>query len=763
MIVFLILVLAVVPSVGVAADRSAESSPFVPNVKPVLGVKQLEGRIQIDGFLDDDGWVGASLATNFAETQPGDQVRPPVGTEVLVTYDQTHLYIAFRAYDSRPAQIRASLRARDEIFDDDFVGVVIDTYGNAAWAYELFVNPYGIQGDMRWTPGGEDIGFDVVFESRGRITDEGYQVELAVPFKSLRFPNRPTQDWRATFIRVHPRDSERHYSWAAISRDDPCYPCQFGTLSGMSGVRSGSSFELLPGIVGGQTAELSDPSDPSSGFDEADPDADLSLGVRYAFTPSTSAELSINPDFSQVESDVAQIDVNTTFALFFPERRPFFQEGSDLYDSWHDVIYTRQINDPLIAVKATTRSDRTSFVYLFGRDEETPMILPFEERSLFAAPGKSYANILRARYAFKEDSYAGVMFTDRRYDIGGSGTVGGFDGSYRFAQNYRIEAQGLLSYTDEPDDPSLTAGAANADTTFADGKHTAALDGETYTGHAVYLSLERDARHWNSDIDYWDTGATFRADLGFVRRNSSRRVSWYNNYIFYPDNRVFDRIRFNILPSAEWNSFGAPKRQALENWVDLVLKGQISFVFGYDNTNENFRNVDFEDIDLYYMEFNTNYFARFQFGFWLGVGDRVARTAQPQPFLGDGEHLDVWVTLRIGNRFVLEPLFTYSTIRDKDTGADFFRGYITRTKFNYQFTRELFLRFVLQYDDFDGVVNVEPLLSYELNPFTVFYVGANVNGQDFDHKSFDPLDRTGDGFEPTSWQYFFKFQYFYRY
>jgi hypothetical protein len=660
------------------------------------------------------------------------------------------------------------MRVRDEIYDDDYVGVVIDTYNNAAWCYQLFANPFGIQGDMRWTPGGEDAGFDVLFDSRGRITETGYQVEMRIPFKSLRFPNSELQDWRVTFTRVHPRDSERHYSWAAISRDDPCYPCQLGTISGMQNVRSGSSLEFLPAVVGTQSGSLVVPEDPNSGFDREPldfnsddlKDLELSLGVRYGFTPSTAAELALNPDFSQVESDVAQIDVNTTFALFFPERRPFFQEGSDLYRSYYNLIYTRQINDPSVVGKFTARSGGKGGVYLFGRDEETPMILPFEDGSLFATPGKSYNNLARARFNYKEDSYVGGLITDRRYDIGGSGTVVSLDGNYRFATNYRIEAQVAGSYTSEPDDTTLID--IPTDVTFADGQHTATLDGESYYGGALYLSLERDARSWNSDIDFWDTGPTFRADNGFINRNSERRVSWRNNYTFYIDNKVWDRIRPTSYIWRRWNSYGARKGQALENWIDFRLKGQMSVTLGYDISDEEFRGVYFKDIDLYYGEFNIDYWKNFQFGFWVGVGDRIARTATPEPFLGEGEHLDFWSTIRFTHRVVIEPILTYSTVRDPETNEPFFKGWIGRVRFNLQFTRELFLRFVTQYDDFDGTLSLEPLLSYQLNPFSVFYIGANVLEQDFDHKSIDTIDHTGDGFEPTAWQYFFKFQYFYR-
>lgn len=761
MIAFLlVLTTAVFPLSKTAASVNADNAAptFIPSVKPTLYVKPLAGGIEIDGDLDDAGWKGAARAANFTETFPGDQVKPPVDTQVLITYDHSHLYIAFIAQDD-PALVRSSLRARDEIFSDDYVGVILDTYDNASWAYELFVNPLGIQGDRRWTPNGEDVGFDVVFESRGRITEHGYQVEMAVPFKSLRFPNREKQSWRATFRRIHPRDSRSQYSWATVNRDDPCFPCQFGRLEGLDGVKPGSSIELLPAVVGSQASELENFGDPHSGFDDVVRDLDGSLGVRYGLTSSVGAEITINPDFSQVESDAEQIDVNTTFALEYPEKRPFFQEGSDLYRTWWNVIYTRSINDPSVAGKVTGRTDKTSFLFLAARDDNTPLVLPFEEQSILAAPGKSFSNIARVRRTIREEDFIGIVVTDRRYDGGGSGSLAGVDALYRFSQNYRLEAQALVSYTEEPDKPVLTEGYG--EDTFDRGRHTVALDGEKYGGHGAYVSLKRAARHWNSDLSYWDSSPTFRAANGFVFRNSERRLVWHNIYAFYPNNRVFDEIRPNIKLTRRWNAFSIRKAQSIENWIDLKLKSQTNVTVGYDIYYERFGGVLFRDIPLFYAEVSSAFSDMVRFGVWVGLGDRIARYEDP-PALGDGSHVDVWGTIKPIQRLVIEPVLAYSTLSRKDNGEEIFDGYILRTRVNYQFTRELFLRLVLQYDDFEGALDVEPLLSYEINPFTIFYVGANTNLQDYDHRSLVPLDRSGDGFEPTAWQWFFKLQYFYR-
>ncbi|MBI4720670.1 MAG: carbohydrate binding family 9 domain-containing protein [Chitinivibrionia bacterium] len=760
---------------GSAAGQAA--SVFTPNHRPELRVNPIEGSISIDGHLDDSGWKNAARAGDFTEISPGDQARPQADTEVFITYDCSRLYIAFAAHDD-PSTIRATLRARDEIFNDDYVGIILDTYDNTAWAYELFVNPLGIQGDKRWTlseeeggsdvefgsggqvikKGYEDPGFDVVFDSRGRITPDGYQVEIAIPFKSLRFPDTDEQRWRVTFWRNHPRDSRRSYSWATVLRDEPCFLCQLGTLSGISGVRPGSSFEFLPTIVGSQSGELRDGGDPDSGFDNRDPDIDPSLGIRYGISSSVGAELALNPDFSQVESDVAQIDVNTTFALFFPERRPFFQEGSDLFRSWWNAVYTRTINDPSVTAKITGRTSTMGFVALAARDEHTPLIIPLEERSLVVEAGKSTCGISRFRRSLKDGSYAGALATSRWYDGGGSGTLLGLDGLVRFKQNYALKAQGLASITREPDEPALTEGAGEA--MFARGAHTVALDGESYEGIGAYIGLERDARHWQSTLDYWDSSPTFRADNGFVFRNSERRVEWNNSYAFYPDNRWLDEIIPSNEYARQWNAFGLYKAQSVENWIEAVFKRQTSVMLGYDFYAERFRDVCFDDMRLFYSEIRTAFSDALQCGFWLGLGDRIARSASP-PALGEGAHIDAWAVIKPAQRLVIEPIFMYSELSRKDTGEEVFNGYILRTRVNYQFNRELFLRFVVQYDDFSGDLAFEPLLTYQINPFSVFYIGGGTNYFDFARLGPEP-ENPHRGFDPTEWHVFFKLQYLFR-
>ena len=539
----LLLPMAILLLVGIALGGDSETGKkdkFVPNIQPILSVEKTTGSITIDGELNDPGWVGAARATNFTQVEPIDMVKPQSNTIAYITYDDNNLYVALIASDEDPSSIRSSLRDRDRIFSDDLVGFILDTYGDASWAYEIYANADGIQGDLRWTQRGEDSSFDIVYESEGKITPDGYQVEFAIPFASLRFPDKNVQDWKITFWRVRPRESREEYSWAAISKNDPNFLGQFGSLEGIENLKPGKSIEILPSINSSQ-AGFRDVDDPNSSFQNEKVTGDASIGFRYGFSSNSSIEGTINPDFSQVESDVAQIDVNNTFALFFSERRPFFQEGSDLFRSWYNVVYTRTINDPSIATKFTSRSNKISYAYIGAVDEKSPLIIPGEEGShVIRDLGKSYSNILRVRRSFNEDSYFGMFAVDRRIDRGGSGSNLSFDSNIRFKKIYNVELQGVFSNTSEVDDTTLTEDLNQ--TYFDNGKHTIGLDGESFSGNAVYASFERHSRGWFFDFDYWHQSPTYRADNGFQTESSKRRGSFNTRYSFYPKNSFFVKV-----------------------------------------------------------------------------------------------------------------------------------------------------------------------------------------------------------------------------
>jgi len=734
------------------AGQEIEPSDFKPQFKPSLTIHKTTQPIVIDGNLNDPGWNNAATATSFSEFSPGDNVRPMDPTRVLVTYDKSNLYVAFIA-ESDPNQIRVSMTDRDVPFQDDYLGIVIDTYGNSTWGYEIFANPYGIQMDGKLLSNGDDMSFNMVFQSKGKITDSGYQVEFAIPFRSLRFPDAPNPVWRITFYRNQPRDSRHEYSWAAIDRDNPCLLCQLGYLRGLQGITSGHNIELLPEGNLSQRSFLTDEDDPNSTFKTRPVKASASLGLKYGLTSTSTFDLTINPDFSQVEADPAQIDVNSTFALSYPERRPFFQEGNNLFDTWMDLVYTRSINDPSVAAKFTGRFHQTDIAYIGAKDERTPIILPFEEQSEFVGDEhriRSYSNILRVMQYFGEESHIGLLLTDRRLDHGGSGTVISADSRIRFSQNDRLELQVAASQTVEPNDTLLSSGIDNI--RFGEKNYSSIFDGEKFWGYSALASFEHQARIWYYDLSYQSNSPTFRAANGFITGNNFQYAEYNSGWVFRPNTKIFDRIEPGFEVGYKWNFEQIRKDKWAVTYLSATLTRQTQINLHYILSRERFQSTDFPGIHRIEFNVNSQLSEAFSAGISLETGRSIARNEDP-PLLGKSFQAGAWSTIKPAEQLSIEPEIDYSQMIHPVNDTTIYAGYVFRTRISYQFTRRFFIRLFIQYDDFNRNYDIDPLLTYRINAFSVIYLGATHNYHNF---------RTPVNNKLTSRQYFFKFRYLFQ-
>ena len=746
-------VLVAVVLVLCASVALADDDAWQATFHPELDIRPTAEPIEIDGLLDDPGWQDIPRARHFSEHQPGDQVQPPVRTEVLLTYDDDYLYAAFICQDD-PDQVRATFTTRDRIWSDDYVFLMLDTYGDQSWAYEIAANPYGIQGDLLWSAGnGEDMGYDLVYYTSGRITDHGWQVEMAVPWTSLRFPDGQEQEWRVDFWRNHPRDVRGQYSWAKYDRDEQCWPCQWGTVRGIAGVTPGSGIEILPAFVASQESARGD----STAWDDGDIMGEPGISLSYGISPTTTAEATINPDFSQVESDAAQINVNSTFALFYPEKRPFFQEGSDLWNTWFNVIYTRSINQPMWAAKVTGRPGRSNFAVMSAQDESSPFIVPFAEESGFVAGRRSWSNLVRYQRVLGEGSHAGVIFTDRRHEGGGSGTTYGADTRLRIDRNWQLELMATGSYTVEPDDTDLSSDMVDdlRRTTFDEGRYTAAFDGERFAGHSVYASLERNARHWNFDADYWARSPTWRAENGFEPRNDMHLGHLWTGYMLYFEDSLLERLQPSINGGRQWDFTGKFK----DEWINARIYGRLSwaqaqFQYQYMRSRENFDDVQFNGIWNHDGEFHARLSDLIEGGVEASYGHRIARDATT---LGAETNLEAYIDLKPMDRFKFFQSFNHTRSDAVTDGTRLFEGYVARTRLDLQLTREWSVRLVLQYNDFYRTWAADPLMTWRLNPFTIFYVGSTR-----DYAEFNPDESLYDGWRLHHRTYFLKAQYLFQ-
>lgn len=726
---------------------------FQPVFKPTLNIEKVVGTIKIDGKLNDAGWENANRATNFVERSPGDNTKPEVETEAFMTYDDSKLYVAFVCYD-QPAAIRATMCQRDQFTGDDAACFLVDTYGDAAWAYEFFVNPYGIQKDLLWSSvGGEDAGIDLIWESAAQITDSGYQVEMAIPFASIRFPNKDVQIWKVEFWRNRPRESYKQYTWSANDRNEQCWPCQWGTVEGIKNVHPGKGIEILPSVVTYQSGILSPVDDNALRFKNSDPEGELSLGGKYAIKSDMTVEATINPDFSQIESDAAQIDVNTTFALMYPERRPFFQEGSDIFRTLFNSFYTRTINDPQLAVKLTGRMGRTSIGFLSAVDQNTPYIIPLPERSALINSGKSFANILRGSRTFGDNSMMGFMINDRRLDGGGSGTIAALDGNIRLSKNYSTDGQFIASHTTEPVDTSLTSGLG--DVRFDQGRHTAAFDGESFYGSAFIARFKREARSWNFFVEYDQVSPSYRTEIGFDPVMDYRNLTVYQSYNIYPKNSIF----VNITPQAStyhrWSFDRIKKIEENDVGVEGQLKiAQIYFRLIFSQSSELWGGVQFDHLRSVNTDLSGWISNRLGCDFEYSRGVGIDRNR----LVKENENtINTSLYIKPVDRLTIEPDISYFKSTQVGTGGKLYRGYITRARIKFQANRQLSFRLVVQYDDFDQAWEMDPLLTYRVNSFSVLYIGSSYN---YNYLILDPSAETQ--WKMTSRQFFMKLQYMFQ-
>ena len=360
-----------------------------PTVGPPLPVPRAAARIAVDGRLDDAAWQQAAVLDTFFETYPADNTEPKAKTVVYLTYDEHDFYIGIHAFDPEPGKIRAPFVERDKIVGtDDNVAVFLDTRNDRRTAVELRVNPRGNQADAVYndSSSNEDFSPDFFYDTAAQITADGWTAEMRVPLSSLRYPRQAENHWGILVWRNYPRDQRYAIHSSPIARGSNCWICQSRELTGLTGLPGGGHFVAAPYVTGQRLGEPRDGL--GSSLEDQDPEFDAGLDVKWQLSASNALDLTINPDFSQVESDVGQIAVNNQFAVFFPEKRPFFLEGLDLFDTPIAAVYTRTITDPRWGLRDTGKLGRTSYTVLLTEDEGGgSFIIPGADRQRLRAPG----------------------------------------------------------------------------------------------------------------------------------------------------------------------------------------------------------------------------------------------------------------------------------------------------------------------------------------------------------------------------------------
>ena len=749
-------------STSIKKDTPNKNDTFRPNENLIFEIFECDtSGIVIDGNLNESIWKKCKKFGNFCEVDPGDNTKPPVETEVEMFYDKDNLYIGFICHESDMSKIRASVCDRDKMFNDDFVDIFIDTYGEGKQAYELVVNPNGIQGDLQWNlNNGEDSSPDYIWYSEAKKYPDKWTVEMAIPFKSIRFPDKSEQEWSIHLLRIRPRENRAQYSWIPINRDDPTLFTHHAILKGIKNVWSSKNIEIMPYLAGSESGSISDINNSDSKFNNEDIKGRFGFNVKYGITSNLNTDFAYNPDFSQVESDANQIDVNTTFALFYTEKRPFFLEGNSIFNTPINVVYTRSINKPLFAAKTSGRIGKFDIGYILAYDENSPFIVPFEERSDYISTNKkSFSNILRLKRNFSDESYIGLIFTDREvrkdndnvFDIDGYNRVFGLDGNIMMFKNYYLTFQFLGYQTKEIKDSTIYYDTIK----FDHGKYTGTFDGEKYFGPGAYVSFNRSAKYWNFNINYSDASPVARRDNGFMSNNDFRILSTWQGYMLYLDGKIIQRIQPQIYSDIRYDYEGKLKEIFLEPQIWIRFMNQIYLNSGFFLVNnEDFGGAYNTDVHRVFVNLSSTTFEKLSGGFYLEIGKYIVR--QDNAYVGYGFQFETWQTIKPIDRLTLENDYTYYQLSKSYGGEKLYTGYLFRNKSTFQFNKNLFLRLIFQYDSFQKTFEVDPLFSYKLNPFTIFYIGSTHNFASL------PNQEGISQFVPTARQFFLKVQYLWR-
>lgn len=724
-------------------------SPSSADVSPL----HIEKDFGISAKMQHPAWQKAPTVSITHQVQPNDDVPAPVDTKVKVLYSDENLYIGFICDDPQPSEIRASVTDRDNSFQDDYVGVFIDPFNNNQHAYELFVNPLGIQMDGMRTGGNEDMNYDMLWHSAGTITNSGYRAVMKIPFKSLNFPKRDVQDWSIQFIRNYPRSNRFQMTWSNVKLENSCLMCQNGMLEGMKGVENKNTIELLPYGMSYQSSSINDEDDPRSGLDHDPIKGRLGGSIMYSPSSTTSLNAVVNPDFSQVETDAAQIGANQTFALYYPEKRPFFMKGSDLFSTPENLFYSRMINRPLAAGKVTHQSSKYSFAFLTAYDRSTPYIVPgLNSSSLVRSEVNAYSNILRGKYNFGSESYVGGLLTTRN-EGEGSNYVGSVDWSLQVVDHYYFEGQLAYSDTKELADTSLFSESRS----FGNSSYDAAFNGEQFGGTLISADFSRQAKYYNFSFGYKSFSPTFQAQNGFINQTDQRRFEASQRLSYYPNSNWISNGSFSVNGAWRYDYAGDFRERYIFTRLSNNFSGQTNLSISFLPLNDEwFRGEFFTQMNRVMIDANTNPLEVLSVGGHVDFGKYVHRAENPS--MGEGYNISANATVKPTDRLELNLSYDYSTLSAANGSEHYFSGDIFRMTGRYNFTRKLFTRVITQYDSFDERIQIYPLVYYKVNPFTKFYIGMT----DYMNHFNQPGPNGFEGFKQTDRQFFVKFQYLIR-
>jgi hypothetical protein len=705
-----------------------------------IPITRATGPIVVDGNLSDAGWTGATKVTTWYETNPGDNVEPKVKNVGYVTYDEKFLYAGFEFADPNPGGIRAPYGDRDNVpSTTDYGGIILDTQGEARRAILFLANPHGIQYDANTDDAsGEDSSPDYFWDSAGRITQEGWVLELRIPFSSLRYKKTDPQKWNIMLYRNHPRDFRYQYFSTKLPRGGNCFICRSNSLTGLTGLPSGGHLVVAPYATASQDAFPRD--ELGSPLENEDVEGDAGVDVKWTPGVNTAIDATINPDFSQIESDVAQIGANERFALFFPEKRPFFLEGIELFSTPIQAVYTRTITSPRWGARGTGKLGHTAYTALVVDDRGGgSVILPGPNFSDLADQDfRMLAAVARVRHEFGP-SFVSFLATDREIrdsDGGGYNRVFGPDFRWSPTDEDTVTGQILFSTSQTPQRPDLAA----------------EWNGQKLSSHAGQIWWSHSTRTIDWFAQYNDYGDEFRADNGFLPQVGFRETYAEGGYTFRPTGPV-RRIRTFLIADYQAQQDGALIfRQISPGFgMDALLNSFVRLRVGFDKVRAGARTFD---RTRFIYELNASPSRVFN---RVGInGDAGEQVDFANSRRGDGATINLFATVRPTDHLELrfDGSRRWLDVDSADARGRVFTASVARLRTQYTFSARAFIRAIGQYvetkrdpqlytfevlekeGDFSGSV----LLAYKLNWQSVLFLGYGDTRTLSDE---DTLERSG--------------------
>jgi hypothetical protein len=702
----------------------------------------------IDRYLDGKTTPPGVKITGFMQREPGDNVPVSQPTDAYLSYDEKQLYVVFVCKDD-PSKIRARLTKREAIGGDEFVGIILDTYHDQRRAYLFITNPLGIQLDGVTTEGqNDDYSFDALWKSDGRLTSDGFVVVMAIPFKSLRFSTAATQTWGFAVARTVVRNNETSF-WPYITRKVASFGPQLAVLEGLEGISPGRNLQAIPyGTFAG--ARFLD----ERGARTRDNTARFGVDAKAVVKDSVTVDLTVNPDFSQVESDEPQVTVNQRFEVFFPEKRPFFIENASFFDTPERLFFSRRIADPGFGVRVTGKAGRWAFggVGINDRRPGHAAATDDPQRDKITSIG-----VGRLQFEVSKQASVGMIVTARDFGSA-SNVVAGIDTRSRLNANWSLSAQAVAS-------------------------ETTSLDGPRQSGTSYSALLTRNGRHLNWSAEYLDRSPGFQAAVGYIPRVDMRQVRQAAGYRWKPDGGRVVSFGPDLGTSAVWDHKGVIQDWSVSPEFSVLVRGPTEVGAGFDRSFERFGGIDFN-----HQRVST--WASTDWLSWIGMYGHVSAGTGINyypadghlPTLGNNLSAEGGVTLRPSPPLRIEQVYLFSRLSTRapvqtvggTRDGTIFSNHILRTRVNYQFSRPLSLRAIVDYDSVlpDAAlvalrtqrnVRADVLLTYLVNPWTAFYLGYTDGYRDFSSVPVTERPGAAGGWTSTGRQIFVKVSYLLRY